>query len=308
MFLFVAPARMRVRAQAAWAMALLACASKFACYKAFGGDAFAPELPEKLIWTWNWVYSGMCLLLAMAFFWRIVRWILQVGPPRGCWKAVWLVGLPVVAWGTAAVGVWNGIKVPEVREVVVEFTNLPESLDGYRILHMTDLHASSAARRWRTEAIVERANAADADLVCLTGDYADGMSYRQARSLEPLKDLKAKDGILAVTGNHEYDYGMDALRKYRAIKVVSWRVNFGWKLRCRSDRCNCRFRRFTGGKSRNLQAADIEKGAARCAAVLCGISLTRITGKVFGCCVICGKLQKNKGGFYCGTYHGKICF
>ena len=32
-------------------------------------------------------------------------------------------------------------------------------------------------------------------------------------------------------------------------------------------------RRFTGGKSRNLQAADVGKGTARCAAVLCGISL-----------------------------------
>ncbi|MBQ3303994.1 MAG: hypothetical protein IJH03_05560, partial [Clostridia bacterium] len=28
------------------------------------------------------------------------------------------------------------------------------------------------------------------------------------------------------------------------------------------------------GKSRNLQAADVGKGTARCAAVLCGISLT----------------------------------
>ena len=36
------------------------------------------------------------------------------------------------------------------------------------------------------------------------------------------------------------------LRKYRTIEVVSWRVYFGWKLRCRSDRCNCRFQRFTG--------------------------------------------------------------
>jgi len=204
MFLFVAPARMRVRAQAAWAMALLACASKFACYKAFGGDAFAPELPEKLIWTWNWAYSGMCLLLAMALLWRIARWVILAGPPRGRWKAVWLVGLPVVAWGAAAVGVWNGIKVPEVREVVVDFPNLPESLDGYRILHMTDFHASAAARRWRTEAIVERANAAGADLICLTGDYADGMSDLQAKNLEPLKGLTARDGVLAVTGNHEY--------------------------------------------------------------------------------------------------------
>ena len=41
-------------------------------------------------------------------------------------------------------------------------------------------------------------------------------------------------------------------------------------------RCNCRFRRFTGGKSRNLQAADGEKGIANAADELCGVALTVI--------------------------------
>ena len=39
-----------------------------------------------------------------------------------------------------------------------------------------------------------------------------------------------------------------------------------------SVRCACKFRRLTGGKSRNLQDTYGGKGTARCAAVLCGIS------------------------------------
>ena len=38
-------------------------------------------------------------------------------------------------------------------------------------------------------------------------------------------------------------------------------------------RCKCKFRRFTGGKSRNLHAADGGKGIARRAAELCGGAL-----------------------------------
>ena len=46
-------------------------------------------------------------------------------------------------------------------------------------------------------------------------------------------------------------------------------------------RCKCKFRRFTGGKSRNLHAADGGKGIARRAAELCGGALT-ISNELLG--------------------------
>ncbi|MCI5661315.1 MAG: hypothetical protein MR371_03630, partial [Clostridia bacterium] len=39
-------------------------------------------------------------------------------------------------------------------------------------------------------------------------------------------------------------------------------------------RCKCKFRRFTGGKSRNLHAADGGKDIAGRAAELCGVALS----------------------------------
>ena len=191
-FTFVRRCRLGVLARAAWTAALFLCAVKFVAFELVGGAAFAPELSETLIWIWNWAYSGMCLLLLFSI-------LLFFLPPK-----VRLYALPVLAWTMSAVGVWNGIRVPDVREVELSFENLPESLDGYRILHITDVHASSAATRWRTEAIVERANAAGADLAVVTGDLVDGKPRSQARNLEPLKDLSAKDGVLYCTGNHEY--------------------------------------------------------------------------------------------------------
>ena len=43
-----------------------------------------------------------------------------------------------------------------------------------------------------------------------------------------------------------------------------------------SVRCACKFRRLTGGKSMNLQDVDDGKGTARCAVVLCGISINNL--------------------------------
>lgn len=211
MFLFVVPAGLKVRTQAMWAMALLVCAMKFLCYGYFGGDTFNPELPDKLMWFWNWAYSGMVILLIIAVPGRLVR---------NRRLRVWL--LPAIAWGLSAVGVYNGVKPPDLEYVELRFENLPESLDGYRIVHISDIHASAAARRWRTEALVERANAADGDLVCLTGDFADGQAHRQWRNLEPIRNLKARDGVLAVTGNHEYISDYHAWQYYYRL----WDIRF----------------------------------------------------------------------------------
>ena len=202
----------RVRAQAIWAMVLVACAAKFAVFGAIGGDPFAPELPEKLIWSWNWAYSGMCifagLVVAEILVWNAVRGILRLfrAGGRGLRRdsAVLLFVFPAVAWSMSAVGVWNGIKVPDPREVEVKFAGLPAELDGYRILHLTDTHVSSAARRWRTEEIVRKANAAGADLVVVTGDIVDGKPALHWGDVEPLSRLSAKDGVLYCTGNHEF--------------------------------------------------------------------------------------------------------
>lgn len=203
MFSFVRCVCRGVRAQAVWAMALVACASKFVFFEVLGGDAFAPELTEGVILAWGWAYSGMCLLLALSLAWHLLRFATFGRFPRlrGVFCAV---ALPAVAWTIAAVGVWNGAKPPEVNEVVITSENMPEQLDGYRIVQLSDLHISAAAPRHRTEAIVKAANAARPDLICITGDIVDGMPSAQAKNVLPLKDLKANDGVYAVTGNHEF--------------------------------------------------------------------------------------------------------
>ena len=212
--LFVLPSRIRTRAQAIWCMALLFCASKFVCFAAFGGDAFAPEMPEKVIWFWNWAYSGMCLLIPLSAMWLLVT--LGKRPRLGLYL------LPLMAWSMAFKGIYNGVRVPDVEEVEIVSENVPEELDGYRILQLSDLHASAAARRGRTEAVVAKANAVGADLIVVTGDLVDGDPGRQARNLEPIRELAAKDGVFHCSGNHEYYFDRPAWQRI----YDSWGVRF----------------------------------------------------------------------------------
>ena len=188
---FVLRARLKPWSKVLWFVWLAACFSKFYCFRKFGGHVFYPEFPQALIVLWDVAYSGalMLTLLAIPFFFRFR------------FKAVLL---PLVAWTVAAVGVWNGVRVPDIHEMELAFPDLPASLEGYRIAQISDLHCSSAARKWRTEAIVKKVNSANADLICLTGDYADGYVADRNVDMLPLKDLRARDGVYYVAGNHEF--------------------------------------------------------------------------------------------------------
>ena len=187
---FVLPSRLGVRGKALWTMFLLLGASKFVIFKALGGHLFAPELPEPLVWGLNFVNSILYVLVALSLVWwtRRGRRVL----------------LPTLSVALAAWGQYEGTKVPDVKEVELAFPNLPAELDGYRLLQISDLHCSSAARGWRTRAVVDAANAAKADLICLTGDYVDGKVAYLKDDMAPLKDLRARDGVWWVTGNHEF--------------------------------------------------------------------------------------------------------
>ena len=187
---FVLPSRLGVRGKAVWTMVLLLGASKFTLFESFGSNRLAPELPEFAIWALNFVNSFLYVLVALSLVWwtRRGRRVL----------------LPALAAALAAWGQYEGTKVPPVREVELAFPNLPADLDGYRILQISDLHCSSAARGWRTRAVVAAANAAKADLICLTGDYVDGRVACLKDDMAPLRDLRARDGVWWVTGNHEF--------------------------------------------------------------------------------------------------------
>ena len=99
---FVIPCRMRIRAQAIWIMFLLTCGIKGIVYEQFGGDAMAPDLPEKLIWFWNWADDGMFFLVVFSLLWLLL-------PFRKRLNGVRIAILPVLSWGIAAWGQYNGI-------------------------------------------------------------------------------------------------------------------------------------------------------------------------------------------------------
>jgi predicted MPP superfamily phosphohydrolase len=103
----------------------------------------------------------------------------------------------------------NVVRGFDVRRVRVPIARLPASATGYAIVQLTDMHVGPTIGREFVERVVRETNALAPDMIVITGDLVDG-SVEQLRDLvEPLRELRAPDGIFFVTGNHEYYSGAD---------------------------------------------------------------------------------------------------
>ena len=208
-----------LRLPRAWAIAfavlLFLASQKFVVYAVLGGDAFKPELPETFIHVTGWAYSSFMLFVGLVCTAAIVKglaWFF-LNPRRreamratqGIRRRQFVAGL--AAAGTAGWGVWEGIRVPRIKRTEIEVEGLPRAFDGFRIVHLSDLHCSAAARREHMKGIVAQANTLNADIVCITGDFVDGSVEARREDLEPLKDLKSRLGVFGCAGNHEYYSG-----------------------------------------------------------------------------------------------------
>lgn len=94
---------------------------------------------------------------------------------------------------------------PIVRHLRLELPNLPPSLDGFRILHLSDLHIDGIDGL--AEALADRLAALPVDVCVLTGDYrfevhgsCDAI-YPRMRTV--LASINARYGVVGILGNHD---------------------------------------------------------------------------------------------------------
>ena len=222
-------------ARIALGAALLACSLKFTWFGVFGGHVFLPELPSRAIYVLSVAYDFVLVLAALGVLWASGRRVVRLArrarpadlrPARETdltRRRVITGGLACVAAGVAAKGVYDGVRLPDVVKVELEFPDLPPAFDGYRIAHLSDLHVSAAARADRTVGVVRLVNDCKPDLIAITGDFVDGTADRRSVDVAPLADLRAPDGVVGCTGNHEYYSGWavwrDVFRSY-GIRVL----------------------------------------------------------------------------------------
>lgn len=147
-----------------------------------------------VLFTWS-VLLGVLLRLALT--------VAGVGDGQDRARIVtWaILGTTAVllAWGYA-----EARRVPRVRRLDVQLPRLGAGLDGTRVVLITDTHYGPLDRAHWSERVCETVNTLEADLVCHTGDIADGTAERRRARAVPLGTVRATQARVYVTGNHEY--------------------------------------------------------------------------------------------------------
>ena len=111
---------------------------------------------------------------------------------------------PAVALVLSGFSWYQAQRKPPVTHLTVPIAKLPADLDGLRIVHITDLHVGPTIRLPFVESVVDAVNELHADLICFTGDLADGTVADLAAQVAPLAQLSAPLGTWFCTGNHDY--------------------------------------------------------------------------------------------------------
>jgi predicted MPP superfamily phosphohydrolase len=133
-------------------------------------------------------------------------------------------------------GYYFGRYQLRVQQTTYTSDKVPNAFDGYKIVHISDLHLSPMADSPEfLQRVIDSINAQQPDLICFTGDFV-GFGVEEAKPFtEMLLQLRAKDGITSVLGNHDfalYHHGLSSKQKEEKVEQLATyqRDTLGWKL------------------------------------------------------------------------------
>jgi predicted MPP superfamily phosphohydrolase len=150
------------------------------------------------------------------------------------WSSIALVALfwTLMAWGFY-IGRWKMVT----NTVGYTHQDIPAEFDGFRIVHISDLHLSTFdGHPERLQKVVDKINSLEPDLVCFTGDLVTvGVSEAEPYT-EILRSINAHEGVAAVLGNHDFliysIQGRDSVARRAGVQDLDKyiRESLGWKL------------------------------------------------------------------------------
>jgi uncharacterized protein len=168
------------------------------------------------------ILGAVWILFVWSIIGNVLRLVLQAAgvaaPDRSriAAAAVLVIALGLAAWGNV-----EAMRTPRIKRVDVTIRRLGRGLDGLRVVLLTDTHYGPIDRTQWSRNVTAAVNTLDADVVCHTGDIADGTVQMRLEQAAPLGDIAAGMARVYVTGNHEY-YGNDAQGWLDHMQDLGW--------------------------------------------------------------------------------------
>jgi predicted MPP superfamily phosphohydrolase len=116
-------------------------------------------------------------------------------------------GIVAIPFAGFLYGITKGKYNYEVNRIVLEFEDLPDSFDGFKLVQISDIHSGSYDSYEQVEEGIKLINAENADCVVFTGDLVNSNKDEIDPFISAFKQINNKEGKFSITGNHDY-YGM----------------------------------------------------------------------------------------------------
>ena len=128
----------------------------------------------------------------------------------------------------------NEANTLTIEKVTIRLKRLPKNLDGFRLVHLSDIHHSPFTNLEHITRAVETANELNPDMFVLTGDYVSHETEYIAPMAKVLGRLKSEFGTFACLGNH--DHWTDAEQVTNCLRDANIKVlnNEGFRFQARN--------------------------------------------------------------------------
>ena len=131
----------------------------------------------------------------------------KVIPSRRRFVSLIGMGIAAIPFAGMIYGMLWGRYNYRVVKHTLYFDDLPEAFDGYRVVHISDIHSGSFDNAEKVQYGIDMINAQQGDVIFFTGDLVNNKAEEMRPWIAHFKQLHAKDGVYSVLGNHDYgDY------------------------------------------------------------------------------------------------------
>ncbi len=143
--------------------------------------------------------------------------------------------------GMAVYGAFVGFRRMEIRHIEIASSDIPKAFDGYRIVQFSDAHVGTYYGIYKEmlRSAVDSINTQRADAIVFTGDLQNIVPQEIHDHADELSRLKAKDGVFAVLGNHDYSTYVNVSKRNKAEYERETQTavrSLGWSLLMNENR------------------------------------------------------------------------
>lgn len=115
-------------------------------------------------------------------------------------KSIILAVVAAILFALIAWIIWGNTAL-ELNTYTISSSKLPQSFDGYRIAHVSDLHNAEMGKN--NEKLLTMLRDADPDMIAITGDLVDSRNTDIEVALQFVREAVKIAPCYYVTGNHE---------------------------------------------------------------------------------------------------------